>query len=49
MPPGYGSERAYLQNPLGVHVPVVGGTGQSAFVAHALVQTRTIMTFWHSL
>jgi hypothetical protein len=38
-----------LQNPLGVQVPVVGGAGQSAFVAQALVQTMTIMTFWHSL
>jgi hypothetical protein len=38
-----------LQNPFGVQVPEVGGVGQSAFVVHALVHIRTIMTFWHSL
>lgn len=43
------SRRGYLQNPFGVQVPVVGGMGQSALVVHAFVQTRTIMTFSHSL
>lgn len=31
-------DRGYLQKPIGVHVPVVGGFGQSAFVVHSFVQ-----------
>jgi hypothetical protein len=37
----------YLQNPRGVHVPSVGGLGQSALLPHSLVQIITIMTIWH--
>jgi hypothetical protein len=29
---------AYLQKPRGVHVPVVGGFGQSVFDMHSFVQ-----------
>jgi hypothetical protein len=47
--PRAGAGRCYLQNDIGVHVPSVGGLGQSAFVVQALVQMSTIMTFSHSL
>jgi len=40
---------AYLQNPFMLHMPDVGGFGQSAFVAQVLVQICIIMIIWHWL
>jgi hypothetical protein len=37
----------YLQNPLGVQVPVVGGSGQSAAVEHSLVQMYSCWSISH--
>ena len=39
----------YLQYPFWLHVPPVGGLGQSAAVVHAFVQMSCCMMFWHEL
>jgi hypothetical protein len=39
----------YLQYPFVLHVPSVGGSGQSAALVHAFVQMFIIMIFWHEL
>jgi len=39
----------YLQKLMGVHVPSVGGFGQSPLLVHDLVQMYTCMTISHSL